>query len=360
MSNVIPTRARSMRRLGAAMSAIGLLAIASCSAGTSPGTTAGGDGPVIGVAMKTQQERRWAFDFAAMEKQVTAMGGSVLVQWANNDAEAQTEQVENLLSQGIDALILVPVDDKAAGTAANAARAEGVPVISYGVAVQGVPVDYMVLRDNHAVGRLQAQAALEFAPTGNYAIISGDPGNDVARYIREAVLETLEGTAPKVVYDEFTKKWDPTLALSESENILSTNNDDIAAILTANDGMAVSAVQALKGRNLAGKVFVSGMNADPANLKLVDQGAQTMTVWTPIDVLGKLAGEVAVKLAKGEKVEPQSMVDNGSGAEIPAVEADVVPITKDTICKFITEIAPEGWIKASDVYDDPAKACPNG
>lgn len=360
MSNVISTSTRPIRRVAVALSVLGLLTAAGCSVGAEPGGTAKSEGPVIGVAMKTQQERRWAFDFAAMEKQVQAMGGTVLVQWANNDAEAQTEQVENLLSQGIDALILVPVDDKAAGTSANAARAEGVPVISYGVAVQGVPVDYMVLRDNHAVGKLQAEAALAFAPTGNYAIISGDPGNDVARHIHEAVIETLKGSAPSIVYDEFTKKWDPTLALSEAENILSTNDDNIAAILTANDGMAVSAVQALKGRNLAGKVFVSGMNADPANLKLVDEGAQTMTVWTPIDELGKLAGEVAVKLAKGEKVEPQTMVDNGSGAEIPAVEAQVVPITKDKICEFITKIAPEGWIKASDVYDDPATSCPNG
>jgi D-xylose transport system substrate-binding protein len=354
-------RTRLIRSTIAAGAAASLLLLAGCSAGGGTEASGGGDEDItIGVAMKTQQQRRWAFDVEAMQKQADELGVKLIVQWANDDADAQSSQVENLLSQGIDALIITPVDDKAAAASVTQAKSEGVPVVAYDIGVQGVPVDYFVIRDNPAVGELQAQGALEFAPEGNYALIEGDAANDVAQAIHTAHLDTLDGESPEIVYDQFTKNWDPTTALSEAENILSSNNDDVAAFLTANDGMATSAVQALRGRNLAGKVFVSGLDADPANLKLIDAGEQTMSVWTQIDEQGKIAVDVATQLAKGEEVTPETTVENGSDAPIPARVAPVVAVTKDNLCEFVTDIAPEGWVTAEEVFADPAASCPAG
>lgn len=357
-SNISSTRKIRMRGLLAIASATLLLASVGCSSPGGGDGGGGGDEIVIGVAMKTQQQRRWAFDLEAMQKEADAQGAKLIVQWANDDADAQSNQVENLLSQGIDALIIVPVDDKAASASVTAARNEGVPVIAYDIGVQGVAVDYAVIRDNPQVGVLQAEGALEFAPEGKYAIVGGDPANDVAQAIHTAVVDTLDGEAPEIVYDEFTKNWDPETALSEAENILSANDDQIAAFVTANDGMATGVVQALKGRGLAGKVYVSGLDADPANLKLIDEGAQTMSVWTQIDEQGKIAADVAIKLAKGEKVEPEAEIDNGSGEPIPARVAPVVAITKDNLCDFVTTIAPEGWVTAAEIFADPEASCP--
>jgi D-xylose transport system substrate-binding protein len=350
------------RRLLAVASAAALIALTGCSSPGTGGGQPGGDDDqiVIGVAMKTQQQRRWAFDLEAMQKEAEAQGAEVIVQWANDDADAQASQVENLLSQGIDALIIVPVDDKAAASSVSAAKNEGVPVVAYDIGVQGVPLDYMVIRDNPQVGVLQAEEALKFAPEGNYAVVGGDAANDVAQAIHTGVTETLDGQDPTVVYDEFTKNWDPQTALSEAENILSANDDEIAAFVTANDGMATGVIQALKGRNLAGEVYVSGLDADPANLKLIDEGSQTMSVWTQIDEQGKIAADVAIKLAKGEEVKADTEVDNGSGAPIPARVAPVVAITKDNLCEFVTDIAPEGWVTADEIFADPATSCPAG
>ncbi|HYI33736.1 MAG TPA: substrate-binding domain-containing protein [Glaciibacter sp.] len=359
--------ARPMRSLIAAAAAASLFALAGCAAeGGGGGDTGGGGGGggdeeiTIGVAMKTQLQRRWGFDVEAMQQQADKEGVELIVQWANDDADTQAQQVENLLSQGIDALIITPVDDKAAAGSVTQAKTEGIPVVAYDIGVQGVPVDYFVIRDNPKVGVLQAEAAMEFAAEGNFALVEGDPANDVAQAIHEAHLDTLDGEAPSIVYDQFTKNWDPETALSEAENILSANNDQVAAFLTANDGMATGVVQALRGRNLAGQVFVSGLDADPANLKLIDEGAQTMSVWTQIDEQGRIAVEVATQLAKGEEVEPETEVDNGSENPIPARVAPVVPVTKDNLCEFINEIAPEGWVSAEEVFTDPAAACPAG
>ncbi|MEW1821230.1 substrate-binding domain-containing protein [Arthrobacter sp. NPDC080031] len=348
-------------QLTAAIAAVGSMFLLSACSGTSGagGSTASGGGEqiVIGVAMKTQQQRRWGFDVAAMQKKADEIGVKLIVQYANDDANTQSSQIENLLSQGVKALIVTPVDDKAAGSSVNQAKAQGVPVISYDVGIQGVPVDYFVVRDNDKVGVLQAEAAQAFKPEGNYALIEGDPANDVAQAIHKNHLSTLQGKPAKIVYDQFTKNWDPSTALSTAENVLSSNNDNVSAFLTANDGMASSAVQALRGRGLAGKVFVSGLDADPANLKLIDEGVQTMSVWTQIDQQGAIAVDVAAKLAKGQKPQPQKLTDNGSANPIPTMLVPVVSVTKNNLCDFVNKIAPKGWVTAKDVFADPS-TCP--
>jgi D-xylose transport system substrate-binding protein len=349
------------RRVGLAALAASMLVLGACADTDADGVAAVDDEAdsadqedvVIGVAMKTQLQRRWGFDVAAMEDKAEELGVTLVVQWANDDAEAQANQIENLLSQGVDALIVAPVDGQAAGSSATTARNEGVPVIAYDIGIEQVPVDYFVIRDNPRVGVLQAEGALEFAPEGNYAIIGGDPANDVAQAIHEGVLETLEGGPAETVYDQFTRNWDPSTALNEAENILSANNDDVQAFITANDGMATGVVQALKGRGLDGEVYVSGLDADPANLQLINEGSQTMSVWTQIDEQGAIAVETAVQLARGEEIDAEITVDNGSGEPIPARVAPVVAITSDNLCEFVNEIAPEGWVTAEEIFGDP-------
>jgi D-xylose transport system substrate-binding protein len=119
--------------------------------------------------------------------------------------------------------------------------------------------------------------------------------------------------------------------------------------------MAGGVIQALQGRGLGGEVCVTGLDATPSALKFMLEGLQTMSVWTPIDQQGRLAVDAAVALASGEEVEFQTMMDNGSGVEIPAVLVPVQAITADNVCEFITTIAPEGWVTVEDVYEDPAE-----
>jgi D-xylose transport system substrate-binding protein len=308
----------------------------------------------IGIAMKTQLQERWTFDLRAMQAVAKAEGVTLKVQWANDDAALQASQIENLLSQGINALIVIPVDDRAVGSSVKKARAQKVPVISYDIGVRGTQVDFFVIRNNPQVGVLQAKGAIAFAGSNtNFALIEGDAANDVAQAIHTAHLATLKGTPIKIVYDQFTKNWDPATAQSQAENILSANDNKIGAFLTANDGMAGGVIQALKGAGLAGKVYVSGLDATPSALKLILEGSMNMSVWTPIDQQGKIAMRTAISLAKGEKVKPDAYIENGSGSKIPTKTVQVISITKKNVCNFINRIAPAGWVKASDVYADP-------
>ncbi len=351
---------RSPRRLLVSAGIAGVLALGAAGCGgddKSSGAGSGGDKKksyTIGVAMKTQLQRRWGFDVKAMQKQAAANGDKLIVQYANDDPAAQADQVENLLSQGINALIIVPVDDKAAGALADQARNQKVPVVSYDIAVRDTPIDFFVERDNQQAGAMQIEAAKREVPSGKYALLKGDAAVGVAQIMTSQWLEKLKGeNGIDVVYNQWIKNFDPATAQSRAEDVLSRNNDKVDAFLSLNDGMATGIAQALKGRNLDGKVFLSGLDADPANLELIADGTQTMSVYTPVDDEAVAAVDAARALAAGDKPKGDATFDNGAG-QIPTARIKVEEINQDNLCDFVAGGLPEGWV------EDPAKLKPNG
>jgi D-xylose transport system substrate-binding protein len=312
----------------------------------------------IAVAMKTQVQPRWRFDAEAMKQQAKELGVNLVFQWANDDPSAQTSQVENLLSQNPAALILVPVNSESAGRLVNEAHQQKVPVVVYDIGISTAKGDLSVVRDSAHVGVLQAEGALKFAPKGNYALLKGDPANDVAQLIAKSYQKTFAGKSDiKIVFDQFIRNWDPKTALADAENVLSAHNDEVAAFVTSNDGMATGVSQAIKGRHLEGKVYLSGLDADPASLRLIGDGIQTMTVWTDLHEEGTTAVMGAVDLAQGKPFSfPTEMIDTGAGP-VPTHLVSVTSVNKDNLCQFITKDAPSGWVTVKDVFPDKPDAC---
>lgn len=312
------------------------------------------EGLRIGVSMHSQVQRRWGFDVATMQAEADRLGVELLVQWANEDPTVQASQVENLLSQGIDALIIVPADSQAAGRIVDSAQGSGVPVVAYDIGITTAVPDFSVIRNNVQAGRIQAEAALAFAPEGNWAILKGDAGSDVAQLFAQGYTEVLDGnTSINIVFDQFIQDWDTQRALDNAENILSANDDDIRAFLVTNDSMAIGVSRALTARGLGGEVFLSGLDADPGNLQLVRDGIQTLSIWTDLRAQGAAAVQAAVALAgDGLPDIPYEEIDAGAGP-VPTHLVETMAITADNLCQFITEIAPEGWVTVAEVFEDP-------
>ena len=312
----------------------------------------------IAVAMKTQVQPRWRFDAEAMKQEAKELGVNLVFQWANDDPSAQTSQVENLLSQNPAALILVPVNTESAGRLVNEAHQQKVPVVVYDIGISTAKGDLSVVRDSAHVGVLQAEGALKFAPKGNYALIKGDPANDVAQLIAKSYEKVFAGRNDiKIVFNQFIRNWDPKTALADAENVLSAQNDQVAAFVTSNDGMATGVSQAIKGRHLEGKVYLSGLDADPASLRLIGEGIQTMTVWTDLHEEGTTAVKGAVDLAQGKPFSfPTVMIDTGAGP-VPTHLVSVTSVNKDNLCQFITKDAPSGWVTVKEVFPDKPDAC---
>jgi D-xylose transport system substrate-binding protein len=314
--------------------------------------------PIIAVAMKTQVQRRWAFDLAAMQREANALGAKLIVQWANDNPGLQASQVENLLSQQPDALIIVPVDSEAAGRIVNSAQQAGVPVVGYDIGVSTAKLDYFVMRNNSLVGEIQAKGALKKAPNGTFALLKGDPGNDVAQLISKQYDKLLvQNKDVKIVFNQFVRGWDPKLALSNAENVLSAQNDKVDGFVTSNDGMALGVAQALKGRNLAGKVYLSGLDADPSALQLIAQGVQTLSVWTDLDEQGSSAVKAAVALARKQKPSISTTEVNLGAGPVPTHLVNVFAVTQDNLCQFINHDAPKGWVTADEVFGAGKSTC---
>ncbi len=305
----------------------------------------------IAVAMKTQVQRRWEFDAAAMRNEAAKLGVKLIFQYANDSPTTQASQVENLLSQGPDALIIVPVDSKAAGAIVDSAHSQGVPVVAYDIGIGTAPVDYFICRDNPKVGELQAKGALRLFPNGVYALIKGDPANDVAQIISKGYDQYLVPDKNiKIVYNQFTTNWDPRAALSNAENVLSAQNDHVDAFIVSNDGMAGGVSQAISSRNLGGKVYLSGLDAEPANLQLIAKGVQTMTVWTDLTEMGISAVKAAVALAEKKKPDIATVSLDAGAGPVPTHLVTVSEVNKDNLCKFVTQDAPKGWVTIDQVY----------
>jgi D-xylose transport system substrate-binding protein len=319
----------------------------------------------LGVSMRTETQPRWQFDVASMQAMADQIGNvELLVQWPADDPVRQAAQVENLLTQGIDALILVATDDKAVIPLVGKADEAGVPFICYDTSVPDSDVDYFVTRDNREVGRLQVQGALDFAPPNvddppKYALIKGDPDNNVGRGIAAAYEEFLapyiEEGSVEIVGDQWHANWSGELALKTVEAVLAAQSDDVQAFITSNDSMAVGVAQGVQGRGLAGKVYISGLDADVTNDKLIVEGVITNSVWTRLDVEAYHAVIAAVLLAQGLEPPIDSYTNNGY-KDVPTSLIEVMAVTKDNMCDWITTVAPDGWVTVEDVYGDP-NAC---
>lgn len=355
----------------AVLSLLLLLALAACggggdapasgsggSTGTSSGTSSGGsggsggdDGKIkIGFSMDTLQEERWQKDRDLFVAMAEKLGATVEVQSANSDDAKQIAQAENLISQGVDVLVVIPHNADASAAIVEKAHEAGIKVLAYDRLIRNSDLDLYVSFDNERVGEMQAEAITKLVPKGKYVYIGGSETDNNALLFKKGAFNILQPLIDKgdieVVYDQFTKDWNPANALANMENALTANNNQIDAVVAANDGTAGGVVQALAAQGLAGKIPVSGQDAELAAVQRIVEGTQTMTVYKPIKLLAEMAAELAVKMAKGEPFETDGVIHNGK-IDVPSVLLDPISVDKSNIDD--TVIA-DGFHSREDVY----------
>jgi D-xylose transport system substrate-binding protein len=303
----------------------------------------------IGFLMDSLQQERWQKDRDIFIKRAEELGAEVLLQTADGKDEVQIRQAESLLTQGIDVLVLVPHNAEVAGQIVEMAKRQSVPIISYDRLVKNSEPDLYISFDNQRVGELQAKYLVEKAPKGNYVLIGGAPTDNNSHLLRKGQMEVLQPFIDrgdiKIVGDQWAREWLADEALKHAENALTMNNNQVTAIVTSNDGTAGGAIQALNAQNLSGKVLISGQDAELAALQRVLGGTQTMTVYKPVSKLGARAAEVAIQLAKREKVDTTRTVNNGR-IDVPSILIEPIPIDKNNV----DEVIKDNFHKREDVY----------
>ena len=316
--------------------------------------TAFAEGKTIGVSWSNFQEERWKTDEAAMKEAIEAAGDTYVSADAQSSASKQLTDVESLLSQGVDALIILAQDAGAIGPAVQKAVDEGVPVVGYDRLIEDPNAFYLTF-DNKEVGRMQARAVLEAQPEGNYAFIKGSSADPNADFLfsgqMEVLQEAMDSGAIKNVGESYTDGWLPENAQANMEQILTANNNEVDAVVASNDGTAGGVVAALSAQGLDGSVPVSGQDGDHAALNRIARGTQTVSVWKDARELGKAAAEIATQLADGtsmEEVEGAEKFSGGpNGVEMNAIFLAPQPITKENLNVVIDA----GWVDKETVCD---------
>ena len=314
------------------VSALGSLAFL---AGTKA-VLAASDKPVrVGLILPSYDQIRWkSGDQPGFESEAKKLGIHPLVVASQMSETVQSSQVENMLTQGVDVVILRPVNAAASGSLVRKCNQAGVPVIAYDSLPQKADVACFVGRDAIEMAKSIARVAVEDRPKGNYILALGDEGTNVAQEEKKGYYEVLkpylDSGAIKIVSEQFNKNWSTDSGRAQVENALTKNNNDIAAVLCGNDGVAYGAIQALQAQGLAGKVWVNGVDAEPRAMQLIRDGQMAISNFTDYWQGGVESAQIALKLAKGEKPDLGTSVNNGLKA-VPWFKVDFVNFSKSNL-----------------------------
>jgi D-xylose transport system substrate-binding protein len=288
----------------------------------------------IGYLMDSLKIERWQTDLGTFQKRAKELGAEVLVETAEGNDDLQLQQSQKLMDSGVKVLVLVPHDTDKAARIVNAAKLRHIPVICYERLVRNSDVDFFVGTNAEVIGELQASTLARLAPKGNYVLIGGSPADANARVLREGQLRVLKPFVDrgdiKIVGDGWAKDWDPAEAYALMSSAISSTNGDVAAVIASNDGTAGGAIQALQEHQLAGKVLVSGQDADLAAIIRILDGTQSMTVYKALSSQAKLAAEAAVNLATGNPVKNAVSITNGTKS-VQAIYLRPVVVIKDNV-----------------------------
>ena len=321
--------------------------------GTAGGTStaAASDRPVrIGFSMDTLKEERWQRDKALVEQRAREIGAVLDVQVANGDDSVQVNQANNMLTKGVDVLIVAPHNGEIAASIVEAAHRRGVPVIAYDRLIRNSDVDLYISHQVERMGEMQAEYALKHKPKGNYVLIGGSPTDNNALLLRKGQMNILEPAVKRgdirIVSQQFAREWKPEEALRITEDALTRTGNKIDAIVASNDGTAGGAISALDAVGLAGKVLVTGQDAQKDAIQRIVKGTQTMTVYKQIQPLAYGAVDAAVKLARKQPVETTDKINNGK-IDVPAILLAPIAVDKSNVDQ--TVIA-EGYHKREEIY----------
>ena len=309
--------------------------------------------PLIGVSLDTLKEERWQKDRDGIVQRATELGAETLVQAANSDDTRQIQDVEALLSRGIGALIIVPHNAAAMAKVVGLAHDAGVPVISYDRLITGADVDLYVTYDPVKIGEAQARFLVEkFRGKGRKKIVriygaKTDNNSLLLKKGQDAVLApALKSGEITVVHEDWADNWKPENAKKIMNAAITRHGTDIDGVLAANDGTAGGAIQALLEEGLAGKVVVTGQDAELAACQRIAAGTQAMTIYKSPVTLGGRAAEAAFRLITGKPVVAPAEVDNGK-VRVPSILLEVVTVTKDNLEATVVK---DGMHSRQDVF----------
>jgi len=348
------------------------LAVAACGGGgngNGSATASGGSAKKIKIALLLPEHSTARYetqDRPHFENTVKSLcpNCSVVYENANQDASEQQSQADSVLTQGIDAMVLDPVDATSASTIVAKAKAQKVPVISYDRLVSNADLAAYISFDNERVGRLQAttlekKLAQDGNPKGPIVMINGDPTDSNAHLFKEGASSVFSEDGVRIAKAYDTPGYTAANAQNEMQQaITALGNDGFAGIYDANDGIASGAITAMKeaGINPASRP-TTGQDAELDGIQRILAGQQYMTVYKAVKTEAQDAARLAVPLAKGQAL-PASLINQHTKSGTTSVPSTILTPVAVTKANVASTVIKDGfWTPAQVCTSAFASAC---
>jgi inositol transport system substrate-binding protein len=290
------------------VSIIVLTLMASCGAPAAPATEApasGGDETItIGVSMLFDDLWLTTLRDAMTQYAATQPGVELVMVDSKEDVATQLAQVENFVAQKVDVIVLIPANTDAADPMTKAAQDAGIPLVYVNRIPSNLPegVSY-VGSDSIQAGIMQAEwLADKLGGKGNVVIMNGNLAQEAAQKRTEGEKQVFAKFPDIKIIKEDTGNWHRDEGLALMENWLASG-DQIDAVASNNDEMAIGALQAIEAAGKLGEILVGGVDASPDALQEMDKGRLNVTVFQNAAGQGEGGIKVAIALAKGETVD---------------------------------------------------------
>ncbi|MGY1845696.1 multiple monosaccharide ABC transporter substrate-binding protein [Modestobacter sp. SYSU DS0875] len=368
--------------LGAAL-AFGMVACGGEGAGSTNDTAnADAEDLTIGVSMPTQTSERWIADGNNVEEQLEDAGYDVNLLYANDDIPTQMQQIDQMITEGADALIVAAIDGTALSSQMDAAAAAGIPVISYDRLIRDTEnIDFYVSFDNYKVGVAQGTALLtglgilnedgsQGEATGpfNVELFAGSLDDNNAHFFWDGAMDTLQphidnGTlvvksGQTGIEQAATLRWSQETAQTRMEDLLTSSYNDgtvLDGVLSPYDGISRGIITALQNAGYGPTQdaqpkpmpVITGQDAEIASVKLIADGVQDSTVFKDTRLLAEQAVAAAEAYLEGEEPEANDTETYDNGQKIvPAYLLPVETVYQDDIQPVLID---SGYYTADEV-----------
>ena len=339
---------RALTRIIAALMAISFLLCTGCNTPEKKEVTptTKSDNVLIGLSFDSFVIERWTRDRDVFVSTANNLGAEVNVQSAGGDVEKQISHIKYFIEIGVDAIVIITADAVALADVLKEAKNKGIPVICYDRLVMNANADLYISFNNETVGREMAKAVCSKVPDGGTIVeIMGPESDNNVPQVMAGFDSVCAEHNMNITLKYNCENWKPELAYE----FINANFDEVSqadAIMCGNDALAGEVIHALAERGYAGKIYVTGQDADLEACQRIVEGTQLVTVYKPVENLAHLAAEYAVQLANGQSPKDTDTFFDGT-QDIPYVAIEPTGVTKENLDNTIIQ---SGFHLKEEIY----------
>lgn len=338
-----------------------VIAIVLVGCGSDEGEGSDADGKTVGIAMPTKSSERWVGDGDNMVEQLEEAGYKTDLQYAEDVVENQVSQIENMITKGVDILVIASIDGEAITAVLEKAKNQGIPVISYDRLIMNSDhVSYYATFDNFKVGTLQGEYIEEKLGLAdgegpfNIELFAGSPDDNNAYFFWDGAMSILQPyidngqlvvKSDQMTFEQgATLRWDGAKAQERMDNLLSAHysDEEVDIVLSPFDGISRGVISSLKavgyGSDDKPMPIVTGQDAELASVKSIVVGEQTQTIFKDTRELAKSAVNMVDSILNDEEPEVNDTETYDNGVKVvPSNLLDPISVDIDNYQKELIE-----------------------